>query len=83
MDLKYTIKDTEKLLDVFSNIQEKKETKNIKLVDLEPLLNYPNEVLEEFLKCMCDLDTANHTETYIKEHYDAIMAYVTMRLNFV
>ena len=80
MELKYTTKDTEKILDTFVRIQEK-GIKNINLIELEPLLDYPKEVLAAFLKCMDYLDKMNYDNDYIRENYDALMGYITIRLN--
>ena len=79
--LKYTLDDTEKLIDVFASIQEE----NGKLTELRDeilkLIDYPVQVIQEFLKCMEALD--DKSQDYLIKNYKGIIGYVTMRLNLV
>jgi len=75
----YTPKDVEILVDAFVNIS-KKGIENVKAEDFSDLLEYPENVVQEFVNCIRVLPT---TENYIKEHYNAILVYIAIRLNLV
>ena len=77
--LKYTTKDTEKMVDVFAALAEKRNNLNEIGNEIKQLLDYPVPVLQEFLKCMEVL--SDKDQNYLKENYMGVIAYVTMRLN--
>ncbi len=77
--LKYTTKDTEKMVDVFAALVEKRNNLNEIGNGIKQLLNYPVSVLQEFLKCMEVL--SDKDQNYLKENYMGVIGYITMRLN--
>lgn len=79
--LKYTSKDTEKMIDVFATLSENRNNPQELKNQIIQLMDYPVSVLNEFLKCMEILD--NKDENYLRENYMGIVGYITLRLNFV
>lgn len=79
--LKYTSKDTEKMIDVFATLSENRNNPQELKNQIIQLMDYPVSVLNEFLKCMELLD--NKEENYLRENYMGIVGYITLRLNFV
>ena len=79
--LKYTSKDTEKMIDVFATLSENRNNPQELKNQIIQLMGYPVSVLNEFLKCMEILD--NKDENYLRENYMGIVGYITLRLNFV
>ena len=65
MELKFSLKDVDNLIDTFANLTEK-GVKNIDTEDLAPLLQYPDEVVNEFVNV---IGTIPNTPNYIREHY--------------
>lgn len=79
--LKYTAKDIEKMIDAFASISENREN-SIKVYDeMIKLIDYPVNVLQEFLHCMEILEKKD--QNYLKENYWGVIGYITLRLNFV
>ena len=74
-------KDVERLIDIFCEVAQMENlTENIlKLTD------YPLPVVQEFVKCMDALGSNKKftDENYMRENYDAIIAYIFIRLNLV
>ena len=79
--LKYTSKDTEKLINVFASIADKKDNISELGKEMLKLINYPVPVLQEFLNCMTALE--NKDEKFLKENYIGAIGYITIRLNLV
>lgn len=79
--LKYNSKDTEKMINVFAALAEKRDNSTEISNEIVKLLDYPVSVLQEFLKCMEVLE--KHDKNYIKENYMGIIGYVTLRINLV
>ena len=77
-ELKYTSKDTIKLIDIFAKLSETSEDKSLLLSELKKLTEYPLEVLEEFIKSIDSINIKN-----IKDNYSGIITYITMRINLV
>lgn len=80
MELKYTSKDTEKMIDVFESIADKKDNPEELYKEMLKIADYPVSVLQEFLNCMTILESKN--QNFLKENYVGIIGYITMRLNF-
>ena len=78
--MKYTSKDTEKLIDVFASISEKKDEPTELYNEMLKLVDYPVYVLQEFLNCMNALE--KHEQEFLKENYIGVIGYITLRLNF-
>lgn len=83
MGLKYTTKDVDKMVEVFSAINDKKKANDGKgvLDELVKLIDYPVPVLREFLKCMEAF--SDKDENYLKENYMGVVGYIIIRLNLV
>ena len=83
MELKYKTADVEKMIDVFSAINDKKKENDANgvLNEFVKLVDYPVPVLREFLKCMEDL--SGHNDNYLKENYMGVIGYIVIRLNLV
>lgn len=81
MELKYTSKDTKKLIDVFASIADKEDNPEELFKEMLKIINYPVPVLQEFLNCMIALENKN--QKFLKENYTGIIGYITMRLNLV
>ena len=79
--LKYTSKDTEKLIDVFASIADKRDNPEELYKEMLKIVNYPVPVLQEFLNCMTTLENKN--QEFIKENYMGAIGYITIRLNFI
>jgi hypothetical protein len=79
--LKYNSKDTEKMIDVFAALAEKRDNPAEIGNEIVKLLDYPVPVLQEFLKCMDVLE--KHDENYLKENYMGVIGYITLRINLV
>jgi len=81
LKLKYTTKDTEKMVNVFATISEKRNNLEEIINEIKQLLDYPVPVLQEFLKCMEIL--SNKDQDYLKDNYMGVIGYVTLRLNII
>ena len=79
MELKFSLKDVDNLIDTFINLTGK-GVENIGVEDLAPLLQYPDEVVNEFVNT---IGAIPNNPNYIREHYDAIRVYIGIRLNLV
>jgi hypothetical protein len=84
MEVKYKHTDFMKILDAFINIQEKGSPDKLTSDDLKPFLDYPEPVLNEFLRAT----EALPEETVEKMSTDgatrgAVEIYILMRMNFV
>ncbi len=78
MELKYTSKDYEKILNAFNHIaNEVGDISQLKAEDLKDLLDYPTDVLEMFLKTIVLFD-----EKQIKTQYQGVKGYILLRMNF-
>ena len=79
--LKYTSKDTEKMIDVFASITDKKDNPEELYKQMLKIVDYPVSVLQEFLNCMTALNDKN--QEFLKENYMGVIGYITLRLNLV
>ena len=79
--LKYTSKDTEKMIDVFASIADKRDNPEELYKEMLKIVDYPVPVLQEFLNCMTLLEKKD--EKFLKENYIGIIGYITLRLNFI
>jgi len=77
--LKYTSKDTEKMIDVFASISDKKDNPEELCKEMLKIIDYPVSVLQEFLNCMTTL--SNKNQEFLKENYVGVIGYITLRLN--
>ena len=80
-NMKYKSSDIEKMIDVFAEITENENNPNRVIDELKKLVDYPVNVINEFLHCMEILNDKD--ENYLKENYCGIVGYITLRLNFV
>ena len=81
MELVYKSSDVEKMIDVFASISEKKNNPTEVYNEMIKLIDYPVNVLQEFLHCMEILEDKD--QNYLKENYMGVIGYITLRLNFV
>ena len=79
--LKYTSKDTEKMIDVFASIADKRNNPKELYNEMIKIVDYPVPVLQEFLNCMTALEKKD--EKFLKENYVGAIGYITLRLNLV
>ena len=79
--LKYTSKDTEKMIDVFASIANKRNNPEELYKEMLKIVDYPVPVLQEFLNCMTSLENKN--QKFLKENYMGVIDYITLRLNLV
>ena len=79
MEIKYTSRDVEKMIDVFAIISHNKENYEVLCNEMVKLSNYPINILHEFLKCMEVL--SDKDQNFLKENYMGVITYITMRLN--
>jgi len=79
--MKYKSTDVQKMIDVFANITEKQNNHSEVIEELKKIVNYPVNVLQEFMHCVEILEDKD--ENYLKENYWGIVGYITMRLNFI
>ena len=84
MEVKYKHTDFMKILDAFINIPEKDSPDKLTSDDLKPFLDYPEPVLNEFLRATGALPE----ETVEKMSTDsatrgAVEIYILMRMNLV
>ena len=79
--LKYTSKDTEKMIDVFASIADKRDNPEELYKEMLKIVDYPVSVLQEFLNCMTALNNKN--QEFLKENYIGVIGYITIRLNLV
>ena len=79
--LKYTSKDTEKMIDVFASIADKKDNTEELYKEMLKIIDYPVPVLQEFLNCMTALNDKN--QEFLKENYMGVIGYITLRLNLI
>lgn len=82
MELKIKTSDVEKMIDAFATISVNKDNSTVLYNEMIKLVDYPVNILQEFLKCMTLLSN-QFTDDDIKTKYNEIIAYVTMRLNFI
>ena len=79
--LEYTSKDTEKMIDVFASITDKRNNPEELYKEMLKIVDYPVPVLQEFLNCMTALEDKN--QKFLKENYMGVIGYITIRLNLV
>ena len=79
--LKYKTSDIEKMIDVFSSIAENKDNPTEVYNEMIKLIDYPINILQEFLHCMEIL--SNKDQNYLKENYMGVVGYITLRLNLL
>lgn len=79
--LKYTSKDTEKMIDVFASIVDKKDDPKELYKEMLKINNYSVPVIQEFLNCMTALNDKN--QKFLKENYMGVIGYITLRLNLI
>ena len=79
--LKYKTSDIEKMIDVFSSIAENKDNPVEVYNEMIKLIDYPINILQEFLHCMEIL--SNKDQNYLKENYMGVVGYITLRLNLL
>jgi hypothetical protein len=77
----YTSKDTEKMIDVFASIADKKNNPEELYKEMLKIVDYPVPVLQEFLNCMTALNDKN--QKFLKENYMGVIGYITLRLNLI
>ena len=75
MELKYKTSDVWKMVDAMVNLTNKHQIKDVTFEDLVPLLDYPTEVIQEFLKAVGDLKEVN------KDNIQGVIGYIVIRLN--
>ena len=81
MEIKYTHRDVEKMIDVFAIVSTNEENYEVLCNEMVKLINsYPVNILHEFLRCMEVL--SDKDQNFLKENYMGVIAYITMRLNF-
>lgn len=83
MELKYKTADVQKMIDVFAEIQNKKEAKDYEgmVNEMVKLIDYPAYIIQEFLNCIDALSKDNHDEENLKKDYWGIIGYIVIRLN--
>jgi len=81
MGLKYKTSDVEKMVESFSSISKNKNNPKEVYNEMLKLIDYPVNVLEEFLHCMTIFEKKD--QNYLKENYYGVIGYITLRLNFV
>lgn len=82
MELKYKVADVKKMIDVFTTLSRVRDANEIaKLIAQaqEILSNYPTDIVEEFVKCINDLESKNIIAT--KDNYQGVLGYIMVRLN--
>ena len=79
--MKYKSTDVQKMIDVFAEISNNSNNPEIVIEEIKKIVNYPINVLQEFMHCMKILEGKD--ESYLKENYWGIIGYITLRLNFV
>jgi len=79
--LKYKTSDIEKMIDVFSSIAENKDNPTEVYNEMIKLIDYPINILQEFLHCMEILSSED--QNYLKENYMGVVGYITLRLNLL
>ena len=79
--LEYTSKDTEKMIDVFASIADKRDNPEELYKEMLKIVDYPVPVLQEFLNCMTALNYKN--QEFLKENYMGVIGYITLRLNLI
>lgn len=84
MEVKYKHADFMKILDAFINIQEKGSPEKLTAEDLKPFLDYPEPVLNEFLRAAGALsdETVEQMGTNTTTR-QAVEVYILMRMNLV
>ena len=84
MEVKYRHEDFNKLLDAFINIQSKGCPENLTAEDIDPLLEYPEAVINEFLKAAEALpDDIVDRMTTDNSTRGAVEIYILLRMNLV
>ena len=82
MELKYKIADVEKMISVFNTLSKPHDANEFaKLIAQaqEILSDYPVDIVEEFVKCIDDLESKNILAT--KDNYQGVLGYIMIRLN--
>lgn len=82
MELKYKVADIEKMIDVFNTLSEvwdANRAAELIAKATEGLSDYPADIIEEFLRCIDDLESKNIFAT--KDNYQGILGYIMIRLN--
>ena len=84
MEIKYTSADFDKILDAFINLQKKGSIEKVTFEDIAPLLDYPEIVVNEFLKGIYALsDEAGERLGIDNAYKQACKIYILMRMNLV
>lgn len=82
MPLKYKTADVEKMIDVFSSIEQNRTNPGKVVEQLTKLIGYyPVYIVQEFLNCINALSEKNHDEDYLKKNYYGVIGYIVLRLN--
>ena len=68
------------MIDVFAIVSDNKENYEVLCNEMVKLVNYPVNILHEFLKCM-ELGS-DKDQNFLNENYMGVITYITMRLNF-
>lgn len=84
----YGINDVIKMTEAFSNISENRDNPEKCMEELEKLVDYPENVLKEFLQSINAIGENltgkdKFDEEYLKENYYGILGYIAIRLNLV
>lgn len=81
MNLKYKVADVEKMIDVFSSIEQNRTNPGEVIEQMTKLIEYPVYIVQEFLNCIDALSKTNHDEGYLKKNYYGVIGYIVLRLN--
>ena len=81
MNLKYKVADVEKMIDVFSSIEQNRTNPGEVIEQMTKLIEYPVYIVQEFLNCIDALSKINHDEDYLKKNYYGVIGYIVLRLN--
>lgn len=81
MDLKYKTIDVEKMIDVFSLIEQNRTNPGDVIEQMTKLIEYPVYIIQEFINCIDALSKKNHDEDYLKKNYYGVIGYIVLRLN--
>lgn len=84
MEVKYKHEDFNRLLNAFINIQSKGRPENLTAEDIDPLLEYPEPVISEFINALDALsdDIVDRMATSASTR-GAVEIYILMRMNLV
>ena len=79
--MKYTVKDFNKLVEIFYNLSQKSSMSEVTVDDIKGLLDYPINVIQEFMNAVKSIKETD--EEKIKDQLYGIKAYVLIRMNLV